>query len=104
MRILHTADWHLGKVVNEFSMLEDQQHFLDHLIQLIKDYQVDLLMMAGDLYDRSVPPKEAVNLFNDFLNRMQAEIEIPILIISGNHDSNERLEYGSQRLAQTGLY
>lgn len=104
MRILHTADWHLGKIVNEFSMLEDQAYFLDQLIQLLKDQEVDLLMMAGDLYDRSVPPKEAVNLFNRFLNRMQVEIGIPILIISGNHDSNERLEYGSQLLSKSGLY
>lgn len=104
MRILHTADWHLGKIVNEFSMLRDQEYILNQMIDIIKEKQIDLLMMAGDLYDRSVPPKEAVILLNNFLSKVKQELNIPILIIAGNHDSNERLEFGTELLESGGLY
>lgn len=104
MRILHTADWHLGKIVNEFSMLEDQAYILNQLIDIIKEQEIELLMMAGDLYDRSVPPKEAVTLLNSFLSRVKNECNIPVLMIAGNHDSNERLEFGTELLADAGLY
>lgn len=104
MRILHTADWHLGKIVNEFSMLEDQEFILNQLIDILKEKKIDVLMMAGDLYDRSVPPKEAVTLLNNVLSRIKNELNIPILIIAGNHDSNERLEFGTTLLESGGLY
>lgn len=104
MRILHTADWHIGKIVNEFSMLEDQEIVLNALVDKVKELDVDVLIMAGDLYDRAIPPKEAVTLANNIFNRLIKEAGISVLTIAGNHDSNERLEYGSELLAGSQLY
>ncbi len=104
MRILHTADWHLGKVVNEFSMLDLQEEYLDKLIQRVKEHKVDALIMAGDLYDRAIPPKEAVSLANRIFTELTQEVGIPVLVIAGNHDSNERVEYGSELLAGSRLF
>ena len=104
MRLLHTADWHIGKIVNEMSMLEDQEYFLDQLIEKLKTIQVDALIMAGDLYDRAMPSKEAVALANKVLTRLIQEVDLPVLIIAGNHDSNERVEYGADLLATNQLY
>lgn len=104
MRILHTADWHLGKIVNDFSMLEDQQHYLLNLIETLKEKQIDAIIMAGDLYDRSLPPKDAVALANQVLTRMVKELDVPVFVIAGNHDSNERIEYGAELLADSRLY
>lgn len=104
MRILHTADWHLGKIVNEFSMLEDQADYLNQLIDQIKLLDIDAVIMAGDLYDRSIPPKEAINLANRILTRLIKEIQVPVFVIAGNHDSNERIEYGTEMLAESQLY
>jgi len=104
MRILHTADWHIGKIVNEFSMLEEQEYYLEQLVEKAKSLEVDVLIMAGDLYDRSIPPKEAVTLANRILLKFIQELSIPVLIIAGNHDGNERLEFGSELLANSQLY
>lgn len=104
MKFLHTADWHIGKIVNEFSMLEDQIHVLHQLVDKIKELEVDALIMAGDLYDRAIPPKEAVVLATELFNRLIKEAGIPVLVIAGNHDSNERLEYGSELLASSDLF
>lgn len=104
MRILHTADWHLGKIVNEFSMLEDQRYYLHQLIDTVKEQEVDAVIMAGDLYDRSLPPKEAVSLADEILTRMITELNVPVLAIAGNHDSNERLEFGSRLFTENQLY
>ena len=104
MRILHTADWHIGKIVNEVSMLEDQEYFLNQLIEKLKTLKVDVLIMAGDLYDRAFPPKEAVALVNSVLTRLIQEIKIPVFIIAGNHDSNERVEYGASLFEASNLY
>lgn len=104
MRILHTADWHLGKIVNEFSMLDLQEEYLKHLIEEIKKLEIDALIMAGDLYDRAIPPKEAVSLANKTFTKITQELNIPILVIAGNHDSNERVEYGSELLATGNLF
>ncbi|MCC5894372.1 MAG: exonuclease SbcCD subunit D [Alkalibacterium sp.] len=104
MRILHTADWHIGKIVNEFSMLEDQADVLHQLVDDVKKMDVDVLIMAGDLYDRAIPPKEAVVLATDIFTRLIREAGIPVLAIAGNHDSNERLEYGAQLLSTSELY
>jgi len=104
MKILHTADWHIGKIVNEFSMLEEQEYYLEQLVEKAKSLEVDVLIMAGDLYDRSIPPKEAVTLANKILLRFIQELSIPVLIIAGNHDGNERLEFGSELLANSQLY
>jgi DNA repair protein SbcD/Mre11 len=104
MRILHTADWHLGKMVNDFSMLEGQSYYLNALIETLKTKEIDAIIMAGDLYDRSLPPKEAVALANTILTRMIKELQVPVFVIAGNHDSNERVEYGSLLLADSQLY
>ncbi|WP_407389482.1 exonuclease SbcCD subunit D [Carnobacterium jeotgali] len=104
MRLLHTADWHIGKIVNELSMLEDQDYFLDQLIEKLKTVKVDAVIMAGDLYDRAMPSKEAVALANKVLTRLVQEVNVPVLVIAGNHDSNERVEYGADLLATNQLY
>lgn len=104
MRILHTADWHLGKIVNEFSMLELQEEYLDHLVKKVQELEIDALIMAGDLYDRAIPPKEAVSLANRIFTTLTQELGISVFVIAGNHDSNERIEYGSELLASSQLY
>lgn len=104
MKILHTADWHLGKIVNDFSMLDDQTHYLTKLIETLKEKDIDAIIMAGDLYDRSLPPKEAVTLANRTLTRMVKELGVPVFVIAGNHDSNERIEYAAELLADSRLY
>lgn len=104
MRILHTADWHLGKIVNEFSMLPLQKEYLTKLIQQAKDQKVDALIMAGDLYDRSIPPKEAVSLANWAFTELTQNVGIPVFVIAGNHDSNERVDYGAELLSASNLF
>ncbi len=104
MRILHTADWHLGKIVNEFSMLDLQKSYLKELVQQTKELAVDVVIMAGDLYDRAIPPKEAVGLANRVFTKLTQEVGVPVLVIAGNHDSNERVEYGAELLAGSQLF
>lgn len=104
MRFLHTADWHIGKIVHEQSMLTDQAYILEQLIEQAEEYEVDAVLMSGDLYDRSLPPKEAVSLVNQTLSRLINELEVPVFIIAGNHDSNERIEYLSGVAEAKQLY
>lgn len=104
MKIVHTGDWHIGKVVNEFSMIEDQRFYLDRIIDLLKEEKADVFIIAGDIYDRSVPPAEAVELLDNILNKIILELNIPVLAISGNHDSPERLSFGNKLLVDKKLY
>lgn len=104
MRILHTADWHLGKIVNEFSMLDLQREYLNKLVKKIEELKIDVLIMAGDLYDRAIPPKEAVSLANKIFTTLTQDLGIPVIVIAGNHDSNERIEYGASLLSASNLY
>lgn len=104
MRFIHTADWHIGKIVNEFSMIDDQAFVLNNLIEIIKEEKVDALVIAGDIYDRSIPTTEAVELLNDFLNRVINELEVKVLITAGNHDGGERLSFGNSLFNDKGLY
>lgn len=104
MRIVHTADWHLGKIVNNFQMLEDQSYYFEQLLAKLNELKPDVLVMAGDLYDRSNPPKEAVMLSNNVFTRLVNDLNIKVLVISGNHDSPERVEYGSELLEKSGLF
>ena len=83
MRFLHTADWHLGRLFHGISLTEEQAPLLDQLFQLASEERVDALLLSGDLYDRSVPPADAVRLFDDFLNRM-AGANIPVIAIAAN--------------------
>ncbi len=93
MKILHTADWHIGKIIYGEYMLDDQRYILTQLLNYLKEEPVDALVISGDLYDRAVPPAEAINLLNETLSKIVLEFRIPTIIISGNHDSAERLEF-----------
>lgn len=104
MKIIHTSDWHIGKIVNEFSMIEDQKYILNRLIDLIEKEKPEVLIIAGDVYDRSVPPVEAVELLNETLSNLIIDKKVKVLAISGNHDGGERLSFGSQILEKHGLY
>ncbi|KAJ51870.1 exonuclease SbcD [Clostridium tetanomorphum] len=104
MKIVHTGDWHIGKIVNEFSMIEEQEYILKKLINIIEEEEPDALVIAGDLYDRSIPTVEAINLLNKVFNKILLQLKIPILTIAGNHDSGERLSFGSEILIKNGLY
>jgi DNA repair protein SbcD/Mre11 len=104
MKILHTGDWHIGKMVNDFSMLEDQAYILNKLFTVIELEQPDVLVISGDIYDRSIPPKEAVELLNTTLTTLIETYKIPTLLISGNHDSAERLSFGNKLLEHKQLY
>lgn len=93
MKILHTADWHIGKIIYGEYMLDDQRYILSQLLNYLKEESVDALVISGDLFDRAVPPAEAINLLNETLSKIVLEFRIPTIIISGNHDSAERLEF-----------
>lgn len=104
MKIIHTADWHLGKFLNEFSLIEDQSYFLNKLIEYIKAEKADVLIIAGDVYQRAVPHPEAIKLLDKTLTCIIDELHIPIMIVSGNHDGAIRLSAYSKILKQKGLY
>ncbi|BAM47417.1 exonuclease SbcCD subunit D [Amphibacillus xylanus] len=104
VRILHTADWHLGKIVNGVHMTDDQSYVIEQFFQIIEDYKPDLIINAGDIYDRAIPPKEAVDLLDQTLTRLMTDFKIPTLMISGNHDSPDRLHFGSQLFRDHQLY
>lgn len=103
MKFAHLSDLHLGKRIYEFSMIKDQEYILDKIIEIITEEQVDGVLIAGDVYDKSVPSAEAVLLFDSFLTRVSME-KIPVYIISGNHDSTERLSFGSHMFRSSGIY
>lgn len=103
MKFAHLSDLHLGKRVNGFSMLEEQRDILEKILAILDRERPEAVLIAGDVYDRAVPGTEAVTLFDDFLVRL-ARREIPVLLISGNHDSPERLAFGGRLLERSGVY
>lgn len=103
MKLIHLSDLHIGKRVNEVSMLEDQAYILTRIIRIVDEEKADAVLIAGDVYDKSVPSAEAVTLFDDFLFRL-AKRNLPVLIISGNHDSPERLAFGNRLLEHSGIH
>ena len=103
MTFIHLSDLHIGKRVNEISMIEDQEYILQQIMQIIDREKADAVLVAGDVYDKSIPSTEAVTLFDDFICRL-AQRKIPVLIISGNHDSPERLAFGGRLLEQGGIH
>ena len=103
MKLIHLSDLHIGKRVNEVSMIEDQEYILLQILRIIDDEKPDAVLICGDVYDKSVPSAEAVTLFDDFLCRL-AKREIPVLIISGNHDSPERLAFGKVFLERAHIH
>jgi DNA repair protein SbcD/Mre11 len=104
MKIFHTADWHLGKLVQGVYMTEDQRHTLNQFIEDIKVEKPDVVVIAGDLYDRSVPTSEAVNLLNEILDEIVLQLSTPVVAIAGNHDSPKRLEFGSAMMKAAGFH
>ena len=104
MKWIHTSDLHIGKQINEFSLLEDQRFFLRQLSELALKERPDVLLISGDLYDRSVPSAEAVSVLDAFLSHVTLELKIPVLAIAGNHDSPQRLDFCSRLLRTSGLY
>ena len=103
MKIVHLSDLHLGKRVNEFSMLEDQTYILTKIINVIDEEKPEAVIIAGDVYDKSVPSAEAVQLFDDFLVRL-AKRRLSVFVISGNHDSPERIVCGGRLMNASGIY
>ena len=103
MKLLHTADWHLGKTLKGQSLHDDQEFIIDEIFRVINDEKPKAIIIAGDIYDRAVPPAEAVELFNNTLNRF-VEKKIPVLIIAGNHDSAARLNFGSKIFARQQIF
>ena len=103
MKCIHLSDLHIGKKVNEFSMLEDQAYILTKIINIIDEQNVEAVFIAGDVYDKPVPPIDAINLFDDFLVRLSKR-NLKVFIISGNHDSAERLAFGGRLMNQSGIY
>ena len=95
MRILHTSDWHLGRTLAQESLLDDQARLLDQVFEAIVEHEVDALIIAGDLFDRAMPRKEAVQLFNDFLARVYGETRAAIVAIAGNHDAPDRISFNA---------
>ena len=103
MRIMHLSDLHLGKRLNEFSMIEDQRFILRRIIGMADEQEADAVIIAGDIYDKSVPSAEAVELFDDFLVRL-SEKGKKVFVISGNHDSAERIAFGGRLMDRSGIY
>ena len=93
MRLLHTSDWHLGRAFHRVNMLGAQGEFIGHLVTTVRERGVDAVVVSGDVYDRAVPPLAAVELFDDALHRL-ADLGVPTVMISGNHDSARRLGVG----------
>ena len=103
MRLMHTSDLHIGKSVHGLSMLDDQKHILEQMLGIIENEKVDALIIAGDVYDKTVPNEGAVSILNGFLTRLH-EINCPVFIIPGNHDSATRISFGSTLLAKQGVH
>lgn len=104
MKFLHTSDWHLGRQFHNVSLLDDQQAVLEQLISYLESNPVDALVIAGDVYDRSVPPTAAIELMNHFVEKVCGEMSIPVIIIPGNHDGAQRLGFAASQMKSSGLH
>ena len=102
MKLVHLSDLHLGKRVNEYSMIEDQEYILKKILGVITDEKPDGVIIAGDVYDKTIPPAEAVSLLDDFLVRL-ARLTPDVFLISGNHDSPERIAFGARLMELSGI-
>ncbi|MFF3448209.1 exonuclease SbcCD subunit D [Streptomyces sp. NPDC002667] len=103
MRLLHTSDWHLGRAFHRVNMLDAQSRFIGHLVTTAREREVDAVVVSGDVYDRAVPPLAAVQLFDDALHRL-ADLGVPTVMISGNHDSARRLGVGAGLIGRAGVH
>ena len=104
MKFIHTADWHIGRKLQQVDLLDDQEFVLNNLIEEIKEHDLDFIIIAGDLYDRSVPSREATTLLQELLIKINIECDLPIFAISGNHDSRERLAVGQAWFSKHNFY
>ncbi|WP_296974987.1 exonuclease subunit SbcD, partial [uncultured Dialister sp.] len=105
MKFIHTADWHLGKLLKEHSMTEDQAWLLENrFLPLVDEEKPDVILLSGDVYDRSYPPEEAVELFDRMTEEIVGKRKIPFIIISGNHDSPERLSFGGRLMSSRKVF
>ncbi len=103
LRVLHTSDWHLGRALHEESLLADQAWAIDRLVEATREARPDVVVIAGDIYDRAVPPPDAVTLLDEALTRL-ADLGVPTVAIAGNHDSAERLSFGARLLSTRGVH
>jgi exonuclease SbcD len=104
MKFIHSSDWHIGRQFHNVSLLEDQRHVLDQIVAYIEQEAVDALVIAGDIYDRSVPPAKAVEMLDEFISKICSDMQVPVILIPGNHDGAERLRFGSRQLSSAGLH
>ncbi|MEZ7545448.1 exonuclease SbcCD subunit D [Veillonella atypica] len=105
MRFLHTADWHLGRIFYGQYLTEDQAHVLEHqFFSILKDEKIDGILLAGDVFDRAVPPIEAIELWDSIITRLAMDHKVPLFVVSGNHDGAERLEVGRSMLSESGIH
>src|SRR5699024_12776492 len=104
MKIIHTADWHLGKLVNGIHMTEDQKYLLEKFITYLKKEKPDCIIIAGDIYDRAIPPTEAVQLLNDTLAKIILDLEIHVIAIGGNHEIQSSLDFRTDLMDSKDLY
>lgn len=103
MKIMHLSDLHIGKKVNEYSMLQDQIYILKEILHIIDNEKVETVIIAGDVYDRSLPPNEALELFDEFLYQLSGR-NVNVFVISGNHDSPERISYGGRMMTENKIF
>ena len=105
MRFLHTADWHLGRIFYGQYLTDDQAHVLENqFFSILKDEKIDGILLAGDVFDRAVPPIEAIELWDSIITRLAMDYKVPLFVVSGNHDGAERLEVGRSILSQSGIH
>ncbi|MEZ7586251.1 exonuclease SbcCD subunit D [Veillonella atypica] len=105
MRFLHTADWHLGRIFYGQYLTDDQAHVLEHqFFTILKEEKIDGILLAGDVFDRAVPPIEAIELWDSIITRLAMDYKVPLFVVSGNHDGAERLEVGRSMLGQSGIH
>ena len=105
MRFLHTADWHLGRIFYGQYLTEDQAHVLENqFFSILKDEKIDGILLAGDIFDRAVPPIEAIGLWDSIITRLAMDYKVPLFVVSGNHDGAERLEVGRSMLSRSGIH
>ena len=105
IKLLHTSDWHLGKTLGQKSLIDDQRYFIENVFyKIIEKENPDAVIIAGDIFDRAVPPTKAISLFNNLLLHFGKQLKIPLIIISGNHDSKSRMAVGTELLNSSGIY
>jgi DNA repair protein SbcD/Mre11 len=104
MRIIHTSDWHLGRLFYGLHLTDDQAHVLQQFVELVKSEKPDAVIVAGDIYDRTVPPPDAVTLLDEVLTKIAVERKVPVIMIAGNHDSPQRIAFGSRLLRSHQLF